>query len=253
MARVMDFINGRRDPDELEQVGIGGFRLFAQVSQTYKQTSQVPTTYVEDGSPVNDHIILEPLTVTVQGNVSDINIQPRERSEQAARLQAEIGNIAQYAPARTQAQISIVNGIINQAADKVREIDAALDAGEQALDFFSGNEDEESKSIQEQFIDAMDALHYGKQLITIDGEYRSYKSMVITSFENTKDNQTDSMTFSLTAQQFRRAEIRLLELAAPNPSDGLDGQTDPNKDKGAQEGASPSQSLLSTGLELFGI
>jgi hypothetical protein len=252
MARVMDFINARRDPDVTQEVGIGGFRLFAKISETVKNTSQVPTAYVEDGSPVNDHIILDPLTVTIRGNVADLNVQPRERSQQLARLQAEIGNIAQYAPARTQSQISIANGIINQAADKIREIDAAIDAGEQALDFFSGNEDA-TKAIQERFLDDMDALFYGKQLVTIDSQYRSYESMVITSFEHTKNNQIDAIEFTITAQQFRQAEIRLIELAAPNPSDGVGGQTDPTKDKGAQEGGEVESSLLSTLGEVIGL
>jgi len=75
---IRDYINGQFENDgkDGEEVGIGGFTAFAQISEKFSRSAKVPTTFLEDGSHVNDHIIREPLTVSIEGNVSDVYAQP---------------------------------------------------------------------------------------------------------------------------------------------------------------------------------
>ena len=243
MARVLDYFD-RILPDTPElEVGIGGFTALVRVRDSYKLSAEVPTTPVENGSFVNDHIILKPITITIEGDVSDIHLRASPIIRGFQRLQAEIGNItSQYAPARTQAQLSKVSALVNDAVDAVRRLDALLDAGEQVLDLF-GNKDTESKGLQEQFIDAMEALHFGKQAIAIDMPFRRHENMVIISFQSNTDNVTNVTTFSLEAQQLQYAELQFVEVTTP--ASGLGGQTDEEVSKGAQEGEPVDSSLFS--------
>lgn len=244
MARVSDFLNRKFPGTAKQEIGIGGFTAMARVREAYKLTAEAPTTPVEDGSFVNDHIILKPLTITIEGDVSDVHVRASPIVRRWQRASAEIGNItSQYAPARTQSQLDRVNAIANDASDAVRRIDSLLDSGEQALDFF-GNRDNSSKSIQEQFIDAMEALHFGKQIIAIDMPFRRHENMVITGVQATTDNQADSTTFSIDAQQLQFAELQYAQIA--RPATGLGGQTEDLVSKGPQEGKPVERSLLSS-------
>ncbi len=242
MARVADFLARQRPEAPTQEVGIGGFTALVRASERYKLTAEAPATPVEDGSFVNDHIILKPITLSIEGSVGDIHLRASPPIRQFQRLQAEIGNVtSQYAPARTQSQLSQVSALANDLADAVRRADAALDAGEQALDFF-GNQDEGSKSLQEQFIDAMEALHFGQQVIAIDMPFRRHENMVILSFQANTDNITAETTFTIEAQQLQFAELQFVEVASP--AAGLGGQTDPEVSKGTQEGEPVETSLL---------
>ena len=246
---LMDFINARTDPASQEEVGIGGFRVYARVSDKTRRTSQVPVVYLEDGSAISDHIIVDPLVISIDGVIGDVVLTPREGTKAVTALQAELGNVAQYLPERSQTQIQKANVLINDAADAVREVDALLAAGQQAVDFFGNKDASSSKPLAEQFLDAMEKIFKGKQLIAVDMPYRTHQSMAITSLETDSDNETGWLTFSITLQQVRLTSLEFAQLAsAPNPSQGTKGQLQSEADKGAQEG---ERSLISTIVGLF--
>lgn len=246
MARVADFLNRRYDDSPKERIGIGGFTALVRIEEKTTQTADIPATVVEDGSFVNDHIILNQLVLSIQGDVSDVFVEPSPIIQDLKRTQAEVGAITQYAPTRTQFQVQQINALTNDISDVIRKADALLGAGEQALKFF-GNQGEAGKTNQERFIDSMDALHYGKQLIAIDMPYRRYDNMVITSLEVTRDNERKALRFSLEAREFRFADVVFTEIeSAPAPSFALGGQAQPETSKGVQSGADIDASILFT-------
>ena len=247
MAQVMDFLNRAREGEPKDEVGIGGFTTLARVRERYAYSASIPNSPVEDGSFRNDHIILNPLVLTIEGNVSDIYLRPAPLVRDAQRALAEVGNVTQFLPSRTQAQASRAAVLVNDVADAIRRVDAVLDAGEQAIRFF-GNQDSAAKSNIEQFIDAMEALHLGKQLISIDMPFRRHDNMVITSLSVDRNNEEEALSFSITAQQFRFVQTIFVQVAR-NPSAGTGGQTAPEAAKGVQEGEPVERSLLTS---LFG-
>ena len=240
MAAVQSFLERNLANAPTKEIGIGSFTALVRTRERYNLSADVPTTPVEDGSFVNDHIILKPLTLSIEGDVSDVHLRASPAIRDFARAQAEIGNItSQYAPARTQAQLEKIGTLANDAADAIRQLDNLLAAGDQALDYF-GNKDDTSKSLQEQFLDAMEALHTGMQAITIEMPYRQHHDMVITSLSVSYDNEIDTTTFALEAQQIKYAE---LQFAAVAPAPGTGGQTAAKTDKGTQEGEPVKKSL----------
>lgn len=242
MARVQDYLDRQRQEADTQEVGIGGFTALARINERYNLSADAPVTPVENGSFVNDHIILKPLVLTIEGDVSDVHRRESPSIKQLKRLQAEIGNVAsQYAPALTTSQIARANALTNDALDAVRRIDNLLDTGGQILDYL-GNQDDQTKSIQEQFKDAMEALFFGKQIFAIDMPFRRHENMVITDLIMVTDNEIDSTGFQLTAQQVRFAES--LFVSTPTPSAGLNGQTENQTSKGTQEGTPVEQSFF---------
>ena len=251
---IRDYLNGQfaGEPDtDAETVGIGGFTAFAQISEKFKRSAKVPTTFLEDGSHVNDHIIREPLTVSIEGNVSDLFVLPSEPVAILQEHQAQIGKITQYAPARTQAQLSRVSGLVNDFTNAVDRVDAAIDATQGAAKYL-GNQDKEAQTNIESFLDAMKGLQATDKLIKISTSFKTYTDMYITSLEVTRDNQNRAINFTLEAQKVRIAQTLFTKTtAAQNAAIATAGQTDGVTDKGTQEGeeVSTKESFL---FSLFG-
>jgi len=236
---IRDYLNGQfaGEPDtDAETVGIGGFTAFAQISEKFKRSAKVPTTFLEDGSHVNDHIIREPLTVSIEGNVSDLFVLPSEPVAILQEHQAQIGKITQYAPARTQAQLSRVSGLVNDFTSAMDKADALISSAQGAAKYL-GNQDKEAQTNIESFLDAMKGLQATDKLIKISTSFKTYTDMYITSLEVTRDNQNRAINFTLEAQKVRIAQTLFTKTtAAQNAAIATAGQTDGETDKGAQEG-----------------
>jgi hypothetical protein len=246
MANIQDYLDRKIVGTPQQRIGIGGFTALVTIEENTTRTANIPATVVEDGSYVNDHIILDQIVLSIKGDVSDVYIERSPVTEALTRAQAEVGVVTQYAPPRTQAQVQQVNALINDLTDAVRRVDALLDSGQQVLNYF-GNKDQQSKTNRELFLDAMESIWYGKQLISIETQYRRWDNMVLTLVD-TADNNTDGSTkFSIEAREFRLASTIFTEIKpAANPSLGLGGQTDPEDAKGVQEGTPADSSLLFT-------
>lgn len=216
-----------------EEIGIGGFNLFARVSDSTAYETQAPTSVVEDGSYIGDHLINGPIKLNISGDVSDVFLNPPPVSQSDARLPT-VGAITGLAPGRTVSQAQRVARIINTATDRYRLIDERIKNGQNAFTF-AGNK-AGTKPIREQFIDFIEAVHYGKQLITISMPYRTHESMAVTSVTITRDNQRKALTFSMTAQKFRIAETIFTELSQfyRKPSPAVASQVAGTSDKGVQ-------------------
>lgn len=248
MANLSEFIAAARQREpQLEEIGIGGFVLLARVRNSTTLTARAPTTPLEDGSFASDHIVNEPMELIIEGEVSNIHVRPSPQLALQRRLSSEIANISVYAPPRTQAQLSRVEALINDASDAVRAIDDLIDSGRQALEFF-GNKDTDSKGLIEQFIDYVESLHYGKQLFSISMPFRVHDNMVMTSVEMDEDNMNDNLGFTLRAQKIRFVETEVADVSEffPNASSNLNGQQEGESDKGAQAGEEVPRSFLST-------
>jgi hypothetical protein len=232
MARLSDYLNRETQAPAQQEIGIGKFTSLVRIRETYRRTASAPSTPVEDGSVVNDHIILDPLTISIEGSVSDVHLRASPVLRAIRQAQAEIGNItSQYAPARTQTQLTQISALANDALDAARRIDALLDAGEQIGALF-GNQDASSKTNRQYFIDYIEELYEGKQLISIDMPYRRLDNMVITSLTINYDNEIDASDFTLEAQKVRMVELQFAQVQ--KRSGGTSGQTDAETNKGAQ-------------------
>lgn len=236
-----------------EEIGIGGFVLFARVSDSTAYETQAPTSVVEDGSFAGDHLINSPITLNISGDVSDIFLNPPPSKAVAKRLPT-VGVTESFLPARTPSQIQRVAKIVNTAQDRFKAIDERIKLGTPATEF-SGNKSL-GKPIREQFIDFIESIHYGKQLISISMPYRKHDSMAITGVTITRDNQRNALTFSLTAQKFRIAKTIFANISSfyKAPAPAVKSQTAGVSDKGVQSptgaagsaGATKEKSVLSS-------
>jgi len=244
MARVMDFLKFDQPAGPPAEIGIGGFTALVRVKEGYNLSASVPDIPVEDGSVIHDHVILAPLTISIEGDVSDVHLRESPELRAIRQLEAEIGNVtALYAPARTQSQLSRVAALANDVLDAGRRIDSLIERGEQVGKLF-GNQDTASTTNRQRFLDFMERTRNTRVPITIEMPYRRCDNMIITTLSVNYDNETDSTTFKVEAQQIRFAELKYAAVERKR-SKGTGGQIDSEKNKGAKKGTEVPRSLLS--------
>ena len=233
-----------------QEIGIAGFKTYSRVRGVVTRSAEIPLSFVENGSPLNDHIIKQPLGIQIRGNVGDIFLPEAELSATVGAIQAEIGNVTQYLPARTQTQVSKVFGLINDVSDAIRKLDAIVDSGYQILDLF-GDESAAQISNQLAFIEKMESLYDAELPISVTTRYKKYNSMVITNLIFEVDNEDNSIDFTIDFQRWRTARLDYVAVKR-NVSNGTKGALNGKSDKGVQRGDKVDQSLATSILESLG-
>jgi len=253
MSYIRDYLGGQfKNDGEEEQIGINGFTTAARVRETVKRSATIPITFLEDGSHINDHIIRDPLILTIEGNVSNLFVLPNPAIAALQALQTQVGSISQYLPARTQAQISRVSGLANDFTTAVARVDSFLDASDRVASFL-GTQDRTARTNIQNFIDSMESAQAADKLISIEMQFKTYKQMYITSLEATRNNESNSLDFTMELMQFQFAETLFANIGpAPDPAGNTNGQTEGAKDKGVQEGKEVPTSVASSVFSFVG-
>lgn len=243
---IQDYLQANSDSsNKLEEIGIGGFKLFAKIRETTNYVSQAPTTYLEDGSFASDHIVLEPLTIEIEGSVSDVYIERSTQSRLLNRRTEKLIDTGLQKLPSTQAELNKKTALIESLQSEYQRAERQIQnpLGEVG--------DTTNDNLRERFIESMEKLYYGKQLVSIDTEFRKFDSMRITNLSITKDNQNTAISFSISAQKVRIAKTQTtnIERVFANPTADLNGQAESEVDKGTQQG---ERSLLGATIGLFG-
>lgn len=247
---IRDLIKGKRQAlsNSPKSIGIGGFLLFARVSEGVSYKSTVPNYTLEDGSNAADDIIRDPLTVTINGIVADNYIALAETPKIVSDVKNLSGKIEVFLPNRTQAQLSQVKAIGVTVLDAVDKLDSYIDVATSAYNLVSGGDT--SKGLRERFIDYIEAVYFSKQLIDVDVEYRTHTSMAITSLDLRADNKTDETAFEIAFQQVNIKQAIYVDISefyknpSPASKDGVAGKSD----KGVQNAKGGKEKSLASAL-----
>lgn len=253
MANVMDFIQGPfRENEVLEELGIAGFKTLVRVSETIERTSEVTMSPVEDGSFIADHIVDNPTILTITGDVSDVFISPSSLAEFKRDIERTIGGVSQYLPNRTQSQLQRVSGIANDFSDKIKQLDSALEKGDNFLSnlqSLTGNESGKIEGNQKKFMDMLDSLRASKTAIKIQSQTRTFNSMIVSSITTDTDNEADSTSFTIVFTELITAKTKTT-IVSFKPAAGTGGSIDDIKDKASQKPV-PIDENSSVALKVF--
>ncbi len=252
MSKLREILKSRAGISDasLDPVSIAGFTALVRVSERISRTTEVPVVYLEDGSPIQDHIIKNPVILTIEGDVSNVFVQGDPLLERVENVNKTISVIDQYLPARTQTQLTKINAIANDINDAVNKIDQAIEDGGSVLNAIGARNDA-VKNNQKEFLDAINSAIDNNQLLKINMPFKGYDSMVITSFDVEYDNEGDSTGFTIELTQIRFAEdIEEIIGIVINPSRDAENVVSSPKEKGLQN---PKDTELSSfGSDLLG-
>jgi len=191
--------------DEKQTVGIGGFNLDVRFDSSINFTMVAPENYVEDGSFINDHIINDPITLSISGEVADIHLKPKfddfVLETVREKVQFKVINTV-----LTKQQQQKIQGVVDKISSAVKSVNKGFDIYNR---FINRNEPiSKARTVQDDFFDLLESNYINKRLITIEMPFRNYENMLITSLTITKDNSTNQkLKYSLSAKEIRFAEI----------------------------------------------
>lgn len=226
---------------ELQPIGIGGFTMYVSLNETATKTATVTTNPVESGSNINDHIIKNPTTVSIEGEVADVFIKTQRTASTVQNIVPAVGIIQDYLPSRTQTQISKINGLISDVGDFVDKANKAIEKGEQLYNFFEGIDAD--KPITSKFLEYFDTVYESNSIINIECIDKVFSDMAITSFTTSKIDK-GNYSFTITAQKIIKAETRLIQLVK-NASGDAKSQGAALSDKGTQQAKPVDKSFAS--------
>lgn len=229
----------------VKKVGIGGFSMFARVGDSTTYPSQVPADVLEDGSIASDDIIIGPIQVKISGSVSDVYADAKPNSSLSLLPDySRYGEVVEYIPSKTQQQLQKINEIADRAEQKILEAKRLVDKGADLFGLVGNPVAGGAKGIREQFLDFIEAVYYGKQLISIEVDYRTHDNMALSSLVITTDNQTQETKFEagFTKINFTKLTTMAIEQQFKSPSAAAKSKTAGVANKGSQTPVDNSKS-----------
>lgn len=223
--------------DSVKKVGIGGYSMFARVRDSTEYPAQVPVDVLEDGSNASDDIINGPITIKISGVVADVYVDAKPNSSFSLMPDySKYGEVVEYIPSKTQQQLQRMNEIADRAEQKILETKRLVDKGADLFGLVGNPVAGGAKSIREQFLDFIEAVYFGKQLISVEVDYRTHENMALSGLVISTDNQTLETKFeaNFTKVNFSQLTTAPIEQHFKSPSAAAKSKTAGVANKGAQ-------------------
>lgn len=229
------------------EVGIGGFRFFAKVSEATNYSNVVPVDVLEDGTNSTDDIINNPIGVSIEGVVGDTFISTPQASTVIGKDFSLVGEVSEFLPEKSQQQLQRISQIDDQVNDAILIAERAERIGNNVYEFFAGAPG--GKTQKEQFVEYMESIYFGRQPINISTEYRDYSNMAMEDLVISSNNQDGEIKFSVKFLQINYLPLIYTEVSNnySSPSQSMSGKVSSNANKGGQNPeVNQEKSLLSS-------
>ncbi len=232
------------------EVKIEGFNFTIRVRETTTNTASLTTHYVEDGSNISDHVIIDPTIVTIEAIVSEVTGRQTVAGNINKRIVPVLTDVAPLIPPAGQALLSNANAAISTVSDVVERVNSTLENGANLFDIFSGNKP--SDSLQKQASSYLNILYTSGKPLTIQTKHQTLNNMIIISFSENAE-QRGQQSFSLSLQQARIATNTFTTVIFPNATSNTKNKLSSKKNNGNVETVStPPEKVRSTLAKLIG-
>ncbi|EEC2775957.1 DUF2280 domain-containing protein [Salmonella enterica] len=215
-----------------------GMKNFTLTAQLIEQAAK------EVGSNASDDIINGPLTIKISGVVADIYVDAKPNSSFSLMPDySKYGEVLEFIPAKTQQQLQKMNEIADMAEQQILKAKRLLDKGSDLFGLVGNPVAGSAKGVREQFLDFIEAVYYGKQLISVEVDYRTHENMALSGLTISTDNQTMETKFEavFTKISFTQLTTTPIEQYFKSPSVAAKSKTAGVANKGAQTPADNSR------------
>lgn len=232
----------------LSNTGIAGFKFNVPAREQVEMQSEVTDHYTDINRPIQDHIALRPITITLNGLHGEYFYSVNKIEDTLAKVIPTLSLVKQFLP-----KLSVVTMNIKAAKkalpfyqrvanaqnkeytfkDKVETLWDELNG----FDLFQTMQDiYKLKSSQTRAFLFFEALWKSKARFTVETSWKRYDNMVITSVKPLRDENADITDFTITFKQINRAvtETTNLKGAAGRLSQQLAKTNKKGTDKGKE-------------------
>ena len=192
----------------LNAFGLGGFVFDIDGDSTTTMQADITDHYTEDNSPIQDHIAIRPLRVTLknyQGELSSTSIGANNTFLQ--NVNQKLTTLTSYLPTLTQGA-SYVQQILNNN-QSLTSIDSAQAVTNASNLWALVKNMNPNLTKQQQAYQYFKALHQQKILISVQTPHEFLSNMAIESIVAIQDETTKYLsTFILTLKQIRIVTVK---------------------------------------------
>jgi hypothetical protein len=177
--------------------GIEGFLFDVPLTENITMSSNITSHYIEDNSTMQDHIALNPISITLTGKIGEL-VYTKEQgltflSAIVDRL-LPLGILSPKQGLRATKAIADAKQVLS-AVESVKKTFNSLS------DVFN---DKPSLNKQQNAFNKFEEYFNGRARLCIETPWRTYGNMVIESFAADQDKETtEETTFTLTFKQVR--------------------------------------------------
>lgn len=214
--------------------GIAGFLFDIPQETSVKYSAQISDHWLEDNSTVQDHVAIEPLSITCSGIVAELVWTKTALATYAETVLNNLSSLNVLSPSvglQAAQAIATAETLINNA-------ETVLGQANTFFGLFDGEKSGLNK--QQKVFQTFEEIFNSKTKLTVETPYKTYENMIIESFEATQDESTVSQSsFSITFKQIRTVSV---EVNTGKLVSRMSRQAAPTVKQGTQ----PGDSLLST-------
>lgn len=231
----------------LGSTGIAGFKFHITKREQIKMQAEATDHYIDTNRPVQDHIALKPVTITLNGLHGDYFYSVNQIEDMLAAVVPTLSLVKQFLPKLSAATKQIkekyyknlkAKAFVKSNYDKNTNIYDNVSSGLDAVllnreDLFSlAQQLYKLKSAQTRAFFFFEALWKSRAIFSVETTYRRYDNMVITSVTPLRDENADITDFTLTFKQlnfttslyksYENVAGRLRQQLAETANKGLD-------------------------------
>lgn len=225
----------------LGATGIAGFKFHIPKTEQVKLQADITDHYTDLNNPVQDHIALKPVELTLTGLVGEYFYSVNEIEDILANVVPTLSLVKQFMPKLTDATM-YVKTLFNKKTTTSYKVDKNGKILEKenikdysAMDLFSlFQEIYKLKSAQTRAFFFFEALCNARAIFSVETTWKRYDNMTLLSVTPLRDENADITDFTVTFKQmnFTTSLSRSLNNAVGRTRDELDAIANKGVDKG---------------------
>lgn len=190
-------------------LGVSGWEFDIPQSENVRLTADITDHYTESNTFLNDHIVRQPIRVTLSGLKGELVYRrpggfPGDLQELTNRLEIVDAYLGDFTPGMLQ---SIQRGI-SRAQSAVSTLNQTLNKTQNMLSALSGEGPEET--LQEKAYRELKALFRSNQLVTVQTPWEFFDNMIIESLSFTQGGETTQKSeIQIILKEMRFADIEI--------------------------------------------
>jgi hypothetical protein len=167
-------------------------------------TAQITDHYVEANYAIQDHVALEPVRITLVGNIAELVCKKSELEKYAEQI---LDRLQPWGVLSPQQSLS-AQQTLAEALRLKNAINSAVKIGTDLYnDVTSGGEASPEKGAQRQAYSTLENMWKNRSVVSVETPWKTFPSMLIESISFSQDESTKDMsTITIVVKEFRVAE-----------------------------------------------